>query len=95
MKRLAVFLMLLFFVPLFAASASTGAWRGVDENVVEKIADEHGRSPSRPLINTDNGDLLLFVFLVAGAVGGFVAGYSYRMITADRRVVSAKGKTRR
>jgi hypothetical protein len=30
------------------------------------------------LINTDQGDLLLFFFLVAGTVGGFVAGYCFR-----------------
>ncbi len=55
-------------------------WAGVDEKVVEKFAHEAGRPPREPLINTDRGDLLLFVFLVAGAVGGFVAGYCYRAL---------------
>ena len=55
-------------------------WSGVDEKVVEKFADEAGHPAREPLINTDRGDLLLFVFLVAGAVGGFVAGYCYRSL---------------
>jgi ABC-type cobalt transport system substrate-binding protein len=55
-------------------------WAGVDEKVVAKFAHEAGRPPREPLINTDRGDLLLFVFLVAGAVGGFVAGYCFRAL---------------
>jgi ABC-type cobalt transport system substrate-binding protein len=57
-----------------------GSWSGVDESVIEKIAGEHGRHAVEPLINTDKGDLLLFVFLLAGTVGGFAAGYYWRML---------------
>jgi len=64
--------------PLPARGASN--WTGVDETVVEKFARDAGRPAREPLINTDRGDLLLFVFLVAGAVGGFVAGYCYRAL---------------
>lgn len=60
-------------------------WPGVDETVVEKIAGEHGRGAREPLINTDQGDLLLFAFLSAGAVGGFAAGYCWRMLVAEKR----------
>lgn len=56
------------------------AWTGVDEAVVERIARESGRPPAEPLINTDQGDLLLFLFLAAGAAGGFVAGWSARTL---------------
>jgi cobalt/nickel transport system permease protein len=75
---------------LFAAlvsfySDAAAGWSGVDETVVEKIAAEHGREASGPLINTDQGDLLLFVFLVAGAAGGFAGGYCYRMLTETKR----------
>ena len=52
-------------------------WTGVDESVVEKYAKEHGREARRPYIDTDQGDLLLFVFLLAGTAGGFLAGYSW------------------
>jgi hypothetical protein len=60
--------------------AESTKWTGVDESVVEKYAKEHGREARAPLINTDQGDLLLFVFLLAGAVGGFVAGYYWRTL---------------
>ncbi len=59
-------------------SSSQEEWAGVDEAVVEKIAVEAGRPPKDPLINTDKGDLLLFVFLCAGAIGGFSGGYCFR-----------------
>jgi ABC-type cobalt transport system substrate-binding protein len=65
----------------FCQSAySASSWSGVDESVIEKIAGEHDRHAVEPLINTDKGDLLLFVFLLAGAVGGFAAGYYWRML---------------
>lgn len=59
-------------------------WSGVDENVIERFAAEGGRGARQPLINTDRGDLLLFVFALAGAVGGFTAGYCWRMFTARK-----------
>ncbi len=65
-------------------SATAADWGGVDESVVEKYAKEHGREAKEPLINTDQGDLLLFVFLLAGAVGGFAAGYYWRELTGSR-----------
>ncbi len=58
-------------------------WPGVDESVVEKVAEEYGRSARDPFINTDQGDLLLFVFLLAGAAGGFVGGYYWRILVED------------
>lgn len=70
---------------LLGAVASAGEkWPGVDETVVEKIAGEKGREARTPLINTDQGDLLLFVFLVAGVVGGFAAGYWWRMLVTEK-----------
>jgi ABC-type cobalt transport system substrate-binding protein len=76
----------IFFVILFMlcnlsiAIADEEKWTGVDESVVQKIAKEHGREAHKPLINTDQGDMLLFVFLVAGAIGGFVAGYNWKIL---------------
>ncbi len=75
------FLIILFLLLLtshFSLAASAEKWAGVDESIVEKYAKEHGREAREPLINTDQGDLLLFVFLLAGAVGGFAAGYYWR-----------------
>lgn len=57
---------------------SKSEWAGVDEAVVEKFAAKANREASRPLIDIGKGDLALFAFLVAGAVGGFCAGYYFR-----------------
>jgi ABC-type cobalt transport system substrate-binding protein len=61
-------------------AVSAAKWGGVDESVVEKYAEEHGRAAKESLINTDQGDILLFLFLLAGAVGGFIAGYNWRRL---------------
>ncbi len=68
-----------------ASLAGEGKWPGVDESVIERIARQQGREAREPLINTDQGDLLLFVFLVAGAAGGFAAGYCWRMLTEKQK----------
>jgi cobalt/nickel transport system permease protein len=62
-----------------------GDWPGVDESVVERVAAEAGRHAKRPLLDTDRGDLLLFVFLTAGIVGGFALGYYYRLLFVERK----------
>ncbi len=82
-KAAAAFILLLTL--LLPAFVLAGEWKGVDETVVEKIAGEHGRAACKPLINTDKGDMLLFVFLISGVAGGFVLGYSYRMLFAEKR----------
>lgn len=55
-------------------------WAGVDETVVEKYATAAGRPARAPWINTGQGDLLLFCFMIAGAGGGFLAGYCFRSL---------------
>jgi hypothetical protein len=60
-------------------------WPGIDEAVVNRIAREHGRDARKPLINTGEGDLQLFMFLMAGAVGGFVAGYYWRVLLEGKK----------
>lgn len=59
-------------------------WLGVDKTVVERFAYEAGRPPRAPYINTDQGDLLLFMFLLAGIAGGFVGGYCFRELFAPK-----------
>ena len=75
-------------LPIFLAAGlparAASDWNGVDAKVVEKFAREAGRPARQPLLDTDRGDLLLFVFLIAGAVGGFVAGYCYRSLFPPR-----------
>jgi hypothetical protein len=80
----AILLPTLLFVLNFFALAPR-PWIGVDEAVVEKVAKEHGREARPPLVNTDQGDLLLFVFLVGGAAAGFVAGYFWRQLVSEKK----------
>lgn len=79
----------LLFIPLlfgiFYLTLAPKEWKGVDEAVVERIAQEHGREAREPLINTDRGDLLLFLFLCAGGVAGFAAGYNWRRLMTEKR----------
>jgi len=70
---------------MVAAPAEAAKWTGVDEAVIEKIAKEQGRESKEPLINMEQGDLPLFIFLMAGAVGGFAAGYYWRLLIAEKR----------
>jgi cobalt/nickel transport protein len=84
-KKVKILLLHAVLLPtlLYAFSFFTLAphsWTGVDEAVVERIAREHGREARRPLLDPGEGDLLLAAFLLAGAVGGFAAGYCWRML---------------
>jgi ABC-type cobalt transport system substrate-binding protein len=92
--KLFVTAFLLYIVCCLAPLVSSAAekWSGVDESVVEKYAKEHGRAALEPLINTNQGDLLLFVFLIAGTVGGFVAGYYWRILMVEKAPTAAKEK---
>ncbi len=78
---LIIFLLITCYSSLVTAAEK---WPGVDESVVEKYAKEHGREAMTPLINTDQGDLLLFVFLLAGTIGGFAAGYYWRILMVEK-----------
>jgi hypothetical protein len=62
------------------SEAPSKNWEGVDDTVVGRYAKEAGRAPRKAFIDTDRGDLLLFVFLLAGIAGGFVMGYNYRVL---------------
>jgi len=73
-------------LPLVAAAEEK--WAGVDDTVVGKYAKEHGREKRVSYINTDQGDLLLFVFLLAGVLGGFTAGYSWCLLVNKKVQVS-------
>ncbi len=75
-------ILLLFGLP--PTGFSSEKWHGVDESVIERYAKEHGREARDPFINTDQGDLLLFLFLLAGAVGGFMGGYYWKTLTEKR-----------
>ncbi|BBO16097.1 conserved hypothetical protein [Candidatus Brocadia pituitae] len=61
-----------------------GAWTGIDVSIVGKYASKYGRPPRDPYINTDQGDLLLFVFTLAGVIGGFVIGFNVRRLFYEK-----------
>ena len=85
---------LLVTFSLQPSAFSADKWSGVDESVVKKVAQEQGRKAWKPIINTDQGDLLLFVFLLAGAVGGFIAGYYWRILMVERSAQRLGEKTK-
>lgn len=64
---------------LFALTPAPARWPGIDESVVEKFAREAGRAPAPPFFGLE-GDLLLFAFLCAGVVCGFLLGYFFRAL---------------
>ncbi|HHT9137442.1 MAG TPA: hypothetical protein ACFYEK_09395 [Candidatus Wunengus sp. YC60] len=66
------------------ANNEEGAWTGIDVSIVGKYATKYGHPPRDPYINTDKGDLLLFVFTFAGVVGGFVMGFNARKIFYEK-----------
>jgi cobalt/nickel transport protein len=89
-RRLKILMLHMILLPtliytLSFFSLAPKSWVGVDEAVVEKVAKEHGREAKPPLVSTDNGDILLFIFLLGGAVGGFAAGYCWRMLVSERK----------
>lgn len=85
-----VFVCNLSFVLCSLTAFGSEKWPGVDESVVEKYAKEQGREAHAPLINTSQGDLQLFVFLLAGVVGGFAAGYSWRKLISEKASANTK-----
>lgn len=81
-----VFLIVLLALGAFMIRSDRNArWAGVDETVVEHYALKAGHPARKPYINTDQGDLLLFLFLVAGATGGFIGGYCFRGIFPSKK----------
>jgi ABC-type cobalt transport system substrate-binding protein len=84
-----ILIFILLLTVHLSLSTASEKWPGVDESVIEKVAKEHGREAREPFINTDQGDLLLFIFLLAGVVGGFIGGYYWRALT-EKKVVRAE-----
>ena len=87
MKIFRLLLYGMFVLGLVAGEQSYAGekWPGVDEAVVNKIAREHGRAERSSLFPAAEGDLQLFLFLLAGTVGGFVAGYYWRVLLEGKQ----------
>ncbi len=67
----------LLLVALFIPSQ----WEGVDVAIVQTKAEELGGQVAAPLLNI-TGDLQLFVFTLAGFIGGAIIGYTARGLFA-------------
>lgn len=81
---------LFFFLFLFTAQFSftnEGKWSGLDEVVIEKIAEEKGKKP-KPLFELE-GDLELFIFSFFFGISGFISGYYWRKILSEKKGVSS------
>lgn len=59
-------------------------WSGMDESVIEKYAEESGRTPAEPLIPVEEGDLLLFLFAIGGFFSGCLVGYLWRKLFGEK-----------
>lgn len=49
-------------------------------NLADRFAEKVGAGSRDPFINTDKGDLLLFLFALSGLVSGFFLGYQWRSL---------------
>ncbi|MFO7983937.1 MAG: hypothetical protein R6V08_10830 [Desulfuromonadales bacterium] len=88
--------MIRFLIPLilFCLSALPVAaeekWKGIDESVIEKYAQDRGADATDPFLPME-GDLLLFLFALAGGIGGFIMGYYWhKVIVAGKREEDGK-----
>ncbi len=71
--------------------SENGKWTGIDVSIVGKYAEQYGHPPRDPYINTDQGDLLLFVFTFFGLVGGIIIGYNFRKLFVEGKDMKNSG----
>lgn len=72
---------ILFLATIVYLGVSPLSMPGADNQVkvvAERYASEVGAAQRDPFINTDKGDLLLFVFTIGGAIAGFFIGFTWR-----------------
>jgi len=65
-------------------------WPGVDETVIGGFAERAGRGDAEPFFDWVQGDLLLFMFLWAGLLAGFLLGYYARVLFVEQREPASK-----
>jgi cobalt ECF transporter T component CbiQ len=73
----------LAWAAVWALARKTGGWVGLDAGVMERVAGDAGHPAWRPFINTDVGDLLLFMFLGGALVAGGVIGWFARALRVE------------
>jgi hypothetical protein len=65
-------------------------WPGVDDTVIGSFVQAAGRPEPTELMPFIRGDLLLFAFLCAGLLAGFVLGFYGRVAFVERRSTEPK-----
>ena len=93
MKKLLFLLLSLLLLAgfAFAGEGHKEKWAGIDEAVVEKYASDRGREAAEPLFNVE-GDMLLFLFALAGAIGGFTMGYYWHEVFVADKLTGESGE---
>lgn len=61
-------------------------WRGFDEAVIERIAEEKGKKPYG--LFSLEGDLELFAFALLSGIAGLFVGYYWRKLISENRDAS-------
>lgn len=86
-KSLIVLALCLFIGNIVYMAATYDKVRGADEKirgVTEVYAQKVGVAQRDPYINTDKGDILLFLFCFGGLVAGFYLGYNWQKIITQK-----------
>ena len=69
---------------IFAKSHERGPWGDTTDVVAEQGAANIGRQAADPLINTDQGNMLVFFFTLAGLAAGSLIGYYWRKLMVEK-----------
>jgi uncharacterized membrane protein len=65
---------------ILARAHEEGPWIDSTDAVSAQSASAAGRQAADPLINTDQGNMLVFFFTLAGVMAGSVIGYYWRKL---------------
>lgn len=79
---LITFMIMMFVIPGIALANTK--WQGTDDLVSQKMHNVAGISAKKPLFDTTQGNLGLFVFLAGGFAAGTVFGYQWRKIFGEK-----------
>lgn len=95
LKKILVILLVCFFIgSIVYMTFKYNAIGGADEKigaVVKQYAEKAGVSEREPYINTDKGDILLFLFCISGLIAGFYLGYNWKKIISEKPDISEAG----
>ena len=71
-----------------------GLWSDATNVLSRQAAEQMGREARAPFINTEKGNMLVFLFTLGGVAAGFAIGYNWRIILAAkvRRRLHVQGR---